>query len=328
MVALPLVRESNSRLKSLSNPVAVFVGATQGIGLSTLQQYAALTRAPKIYIVGRSEPVGARIIDDLKASNAEGSYVFLKAQISLLESVDEVCGEIKQREKRLDLLFMSPGYLSFGGREETSEGLDTLLTVRYYARALFVVRLLPLLQNSSCARVVSVLAAGAEGAIFPDDFELKHHYSILNCANAGTTMTSLFCEEAAARTRVSPLCTPSQAVSLKEVGERSVFHATSARYPARDALADGASTATTTARQEATAAWDRGSEKIPGVPLPDGLNIANGAGNNGRVGGGAYLVGWNGEHRENKVMVGFRKEGMGSKVWEHTLGVFERVRGS
>lgn len=117
MVALPLVRESNSRLKSLSNPAAVFVGATQGIGLSTLQQYAALTHAPKIYIVGRSEPVGARIIDDLKASNAEGSYVFFKAQISLLESVDEVCGEIKQREKRLDLLFMSPGYLSFGGRE-------------------------------------------------------------------------------------------------------------------------------------------------------------------------------------------------------------------
>lgn len=198
-----------------------------------------------------------------------------------------------------------------------------------------------------------------EGAIFPDDLELKHHYSILNCAHTGTTMTSLFYEEAAARNpgvafvhaypglvktgiltapfwpwlgwllerTLLPLMTPF-AVSLKEVGERSVFYATSARYPARDALADGASTATTSARQEATAAWDRGSEKIPGVPLPDGLNVAQGAGNNGRVGGGAYLVGWNGEHRENKVMAGFRKEEMGSKVWEHTLGVFERVRGS
>lgn len=117
MVALSLVRESNSKLKSLSNPVAVFVGATQGIGLSTLQQYAALTSAPKIYIVGRSEPVGERIIDDLKERNAEGTYVFLKGQVSLLESVDEVCGEIKGREKRLDLLFMSAGFLSFGGRD-------------------------------------------------------------------------------------------------------------------------------------------------------------------------------------------------------------------
>lgn len=118
MVALSLVHESNSHLKSFSsNPVAVFVGATQGIGLSTLQQYTTLTSAPKIYIVGRSEPVGVRIIDDLKARNVEGEYVFLNAQVSLLESVDEVCGEIKRREKRLDLLFMSPGFISFGGRD-------------------------------------------------------------------------------------------------------------------------------------------------------------------------------------------------------------------
>ena len=119
MVALPLVRESNSHLStfsSLSNPVAVFVGATQGIGLSTLQQYASHTRAPKIYIVGRSEPVGVRIVDDLKARNAAGSYVFLQGQVSLLESVDEVCRDVKSREKRLDLLFMSPGFLSFAGR--------------------------------------------------------------------------------------------------------------------------------------------------------------------------------------------------------------------
>lgn len=242
---------------------------------------------------------------------------------------------------------------------ETSEGLDTLLAIRYYARALFAVRLLPLLHNSPCARVIFILAAGKEGAIFPDDLELKHHYSILNCARASSAMVSLFCEEAAARnpdvafvhaypgavnTRVltgafwpwlgwllertlMPLMTPFM-VDLKEVGERSVFHATSARYPARDALADGSATSTTTARQKATAAWDRESKKIPGVPLPDGLEIAKGAGNNGHVGGGGYLLDWNGECIENKVMEGFRKEGMGTKVWEHTFGIFQRVTGS
>lgn len=81
------------------------------------QQYVVLTNAPKIYIIGRSEPAGVRIIDDLKACNAEGNYGFLKAQVSLLENVDEICREIKQREKRLDLLFLSPGYLSLRGRD-------------------------------------------------------------------------------------------------------------------------------------------------------------------------------------------------------------------
>lgn len=172
-------------------------------------------------------------------------------------------------------------------------------------------------------------------------------------------MTSLFCEEAAARNpgvafvhaypgvvktgilktafwpwlgwllerTLIPLMTPFM-VDLEEVGERSVFYATSARYPPRDASADGASTSTSTARQEATAAWDRESKKIPGIPLPEGLNAAKGAGNNGHVGGGAYLLDWNGESKEHKAMAGFRKEGMGIKVWEHTYEIFERVRGS
>lgn len=172
-------------------------------------------------------------------------------------------------------------------------------------------------------------------------------------------MTSLFCEEAAARNpgvafvhvypgvvktgifktafgprlgwllerTLIPLMTPFM-VDLGEVGERSVFHATSARYPARDASADGAFASTSIARQEVTAAWDPESKKVPGVPLPEGLKVAKGAGNNGHVGGGAYLLDWNGESKENKAMAGFRKEGMGPKVWEHTYEVFERVRGS
>lgn len=121
MVVLSLVQESNLRLKSHQsgiNSVAVFVGATQGIGLSSLEQYVAHTVAPKIYIVGRNEAVGARIIEDLKTRrNRDGDYIFLHAEVSLLESVDKVCEEVKRREKKLDLLFMSPGAISFRGRD-------------------------------------------------------------------------------------------------------------------------------------------------------------------------------------------------------------------
>lgn len=121
MVILSLVRESNLRLKSHPsgiNPVAVFIGATQGIGLSSLEQYAAHTVAPKIYIVGRNEAVGARIIEDLKTRrNRDGEYIFLRAEVSLLESVDKACEEVKRKENKLDLLFMSPGAISFRGRD-------------------------------------------------------------------------------------------------------------------------------------------------------------------------------------------------------------------
>lgn len=59
------------------------------------------------------------IIGELKQLNVRGTYVFVKGEVALLESVDECCGNIKGmlgEGRGLDLLYMSQGYLSFGGR--------------------------------------------------------------------------------------------------------------------------------------------------------------------------------------------------------------------
>ncbi len=90
-------------------------------------------------------------------------------------------------------------------------------------------------------------------------------------------------------------------VPLQEVGERTVFHATSARYPPRK-VAGG---------------------KSAGVPLPAGLEVAKGAGG----GLGAYLLHWTGEEGEGKVMPKYRQEGMRERVWDHTMQLFERITG-
>ncbi|KAL8971788.1 MAG: hypothetical protein Q9197_003098 [Variospora fuerteventurae] len=114
MVAISLVRSSNESLRNLprhlSSPTAVFVGATQGIGLATLRQLAIHTVTPTCYIVGRSEARVQEIIGELKQLNARGTYVFVKGEVALLESVDECCGNIKAmlgEGKGLDLLYMS-----------------------------------------------------------------------------------------------------------------------------------------------------------------------------------------------------------------------------
>lgn len=176
MVAISLVRSSNESLRNLpphlSSPTAVFTGATQGIGLATLRQLAIHTVTPTCYIVGRSEAKVQEIIDELKELNARGTYVFVKGEVALLESVDECCAKIKGmlgEGKALDLLYMSQGFLTLGGRNgecfcffawcrpllrqarvmrwltvgvETKEGIDTLLSLRYYSRLRFVYNLL------------------------------------------------------------------------------------------------------------------------------------------------------------------------------------------
>ncbi|KAL8728116.1 MAG: hypothetical protein Q9181_005458, partial [Wetmoreana brouardii] len=201
MVAIKFIRQSNEQLRHLpshlSSPTAVFTGATQGIGLSTLRQLALHAVQPTCYIVGRSEGKIQEIINELKGLNAKGTYVFVKGEVSLLESVDECCEKIKGmigEGRGLDLLYMSQGFLSFGGRDETKEGLDTHLSLRYYSRLRFAHNLLPLLSRAPFPHVVSVLAAGQEGRIYEDDLSLKHNYGVLACANHGTTMTSLVFE--------------------------------------------------------------------------------------------------------------------------------------
>lgn len=57
MVALEIIRASNAQFKNLPpGLVAVFVGATSGIGESTLKQFCRQTVRPRLYFVGRLAP--------------------------------------------------------------------------------------------------------------------------------------------------------------------------------------------------------------------------------------------------------------------------------
>ncbi|KAL8848281.1 MAG: hypothetical protein Q9221_006680 [Calogaya cf. arnoldii] len=347
MVAISLVRSSNESLRGLpphlSSPTAVFTGATQGIGLATLRQLALHTVTPTCYIVGRSEAKSKEIIDELKGINGKGTYIFVKGEVALLESVDEVCKQIKEMigdngNKGIDMLFMSQGYLTFEGRRETKEGLDTLLSLRYYSRLRFVQNLLPLLSLTPYPHIVSVLAGGQEGKIYEDDLELKDNYALLSCANHGTTMTTLAFEhlahenEKVAFVHVYPGYVATNimqsgfswpvanffkyilqpllsflAVPLPDCGDRQLFHATSNRYPPLSSPPSGS---------------------LSGVQLPSGLEKARSS--KGEIGGGCYLMGQDSESAASgtgKLLSGYREKGLPERVWKHTVEVFERVCG-
>lgn len=111
MVSLSAVQLSNSLISTTLPPnlVALFVGATSGIGESTLKQFAKHAVKPRIYFIGRSQDAGDRITLELTAINPGGNYNFIKADVSLIRKVDDVCQEIKAKEKALNVLFLSQG---------------------------------------------------------------------------------------------------------------------------------------------------------------------------------------------------------------------------
>jgi NAD(P)-dependent dehydrogenase (short-subunit alcohol dehydrogenase family) len=113
MVSLSTVRQSNALISSTlpAGLVALFVGATSGIGEATLKKFAQYTTRPRAYFIGRSQEAADRIVAECRALNPGGEYIFRKVDVSLLRVVDEVCEEIKAKEQEngINLLFLSAG---------------------------------------------------------------------------------------------------------------------------------------------------------------------------------------------------------------------------
>lgn len=119
MVALDKVQKSNAQIATTypAGLVAVFAGATAGIGETSLREFARHTSKPRIYIVGRSQEACDRLDADLKTVNPEGEYTFIRSDVSLLRNVDDVCSQIRGKESAINVLFMSQGTLNFSKRE-------------------------------------------------------------------------------------------------------------------------------------------------------------------------------------------------------------------
>ena len=49
----------------------------------------------------------------------DAETAFIQKDLTLLENVDQVCNEIKAKETKLNILFMSQGTLSMKGRDGT-----------------------------------------------------------------------------------------------------------------------------------------------------------------------------------------------------------------
>jgi NAD(P)-dependent dehydrogenase (short-subunit alcohol dehydrogenase family) len=123
MVHLSKIKESNAQIDGETAPhVAVFVGGTSGIGKITLGATTRLGTHFKAYVVGRKESEAAfrPFIEELRTANPNANIVWVEGQVSLLSEVKRISDYIKTVETSIDLLFLTTGYVPFGGRESTS----------------------------------------------------------------------------------------------------------------------------------------------------------------------------------------------------------------
>ncbi|KAK8209189.1 hypothetical protein M8818_003884 [Zalaria obscura] len=296
MVRIESVRESNQRAKSLQGLVAVFVGGTNGIGETTARELFSKTTRPRAYILGRNEEKGNKLVSELIQSNPGSQAFYIKVDVALLKNVDNVCAELQRREKCINILFCTAGYMTLKGRTETPEGLDRKMCVNYYSRMRFAMNLEPQLTAASKAgqisRFMSVLAAGSEGDIRLEDLDLKHNYTLHACLGHCVMMTDFMMEEF------------------------------SKRYPGTAWTHSYPGTVKTGIANELTG--PEGSEA--GLPIPDDLQVTNAM--DGTPGGGAYLLDWDGRATgDENIIKKYRDVNLGAKTWEHLMDTFKRIVG-
>ncbi|KAF2807934.1 NAD(P)-binding protein [Mytilinidion resinicola] len=322
MVTLTQVKASNALLStSLPNLVAVFVGATSGIGEYSLKAFAKHALAPRVYIVGRSQASGDRLTTECKQLNPGGTFNFIQAEVSLISAVDVACEEIRRRERSLNILFNSAGSLV---STDTPDGLPQAIALGYYTRTRFMLNLLPLLRApspSSLRRCVTTLCGGKEGAVDVSDFPGRKASSLMAARGHAGSMVSLSLARLAleapdvafihnfpgmVQTAIADdlkgvgwaagrlvmkavgrfICMPNE-----ECGERHLFLMTSGRFGSGGVAVEG----------------------IEGVKGMDGV-----------VGSGCYSVTQEGESTGEKVvelLEGLKEEGVQAALWSHTMGV-------
>ncbi|GAP82450.1 putative short-chain dehydrogenase reductase SDR [Rosellinia necatrix] len=323
MVSISSIRSSNSLVSTTLPPglVALFVGATSGIGEATLKQFAQHATQPRVYFVGRSQEAADRITAECQALNPGGQYVFRKADVSLIKVVDEVCEEIKAREQAINLLFLSCGVPSMD-RSKTAEGVHLLAALNYYARVRFTTNLLPLVRRATALRrVVTVGGGGHESGLDAADFpalqvpqdKLRGHLTSLVTlgleAVARTAPDVSFVHDYPGTVRTKLLAyLPEEALRtlefmpLEESGQRQLYVATSSRFPPASGV------------------------EAAGVPLGDGVEIA--VGTSGVTASGVYSVGSDCESASPAVLEllsAMRAHGLVRRVHQHTDDEFRRV---
>ncbi|KAH9477951.1 Oxidoreductase [Psilocybe cubensis] len=199
MPSLLDVSQANANYAPSYVPVMVVTGGTAGIGQSMANALARhLHGRIHIIIFGRNKSAAESFLASLPKTE-ESTYEFLECDLTLMQNVCSLAGQIKERVSRVNFLVHCAAVVGFGGRQETEEGIDIKLALRYYSRWVLTYNLLPLLQNAKgngeSSSVITVLGAGLGPEINLDNLGLKNSYKGLKAMAQSTAYNDLMVAE-------------------------------------------------------------------------------------------------------------------------------------
>src|SRR6478735_9290296 len=160
-------------------------GGTSGVG-KAIATMIAQTGA-KVVIVGRNESNAEIAVKEIFEKSGNKEISFIRADLSLMNSVSQLCEQVKSNHPHLNGLINAAGGWFFN-EEVTSEGIDQSFAINYLSHFALSTGLLEVLMKTEDSRIVTVGGNPfflKKPKIDLDDLQLSKSYGGLKAAGYG-----------------------------------------------------------------------------------------------------------------------------------------------
>lgn len=167
-------------MKAIEEQTILITGATDGLG-----KQAALELAKKgatVLLHGRSQEKAEATVQEIRNAIGNDKVEYYLADFASLEAVRRLACDLQDKHDRLDILINNAG-IDAGERnnaqkELSQDGYELRFAVNYLAPFLLTHLILPLLQNSTPARIINVASIGQNTIDFKDVMLEKNYDGI------------------------------------------------------------------------------------------------------------------------------------------------------
>lgn len=136
----------------LDGKVAIITGATSGMGRDTAYVFAE--EGAKVVITGRDEARAKEVIETIKKSGGEASYVI--ADLSDRQSLDQIVDETLEKYGTVDILFNNAGLLSIKSSIDVPiEEWDKIMQVNLTAALLLSKKVAPIMKAKGQGYIIN-----------------------------------------------------------------------------------------------------------------------------------------------------------------------------
>jgi len=145
-------------MSRLEGKVAVVTGGNSGIGLATAKRLQE--EGAKVVISGRTK----KTLDEAVKTIGNG-VLAIQADVSHLDDLDKLYGEVSKKLGKIDVLFVNAGVARFAPLADTSEGTyDEQFGTNVKGAYFTIQKALPLL-NDGASIILNTSVAGSKGNI-------------------------------------------------------------------------------------------------------------------------------------------------------------------